>query len=142
MIMKSRLLLLVLTLMVLFHSHDGYVIQPTPTGPTPSTSLVPTPPPHAPMARRGLQQTLSLYQDWHDICNDQDDDDKAKVKVVDASVRQLWQTVTTTVNCGNGYTKTKTKTITATATATVVPGQEPAFKCTDKCWSDYLWCKW
>ncbi|SAM04311.1 hypothetical protein [Absidia glauca] len=124
---------------ILRDNHDGYVIQPTPTGPTPSMSLVPTPPPHAPLARRGLQQTLSLYQDWYDICNDQDDDDKAKVKVVDPSVRQLWQTVTTTVNCGNGYTKTKTKTITATATATVVPGQEPAFKCTDKCWSDYLW---
>ncbi|KAI8343181.1 hypothetical protein BC941DRAFT_410630 [Chlamydoabsidia padenii] len=133
--MKARLLLLVLTMMSLLQGHDSYVIQPTPT------SIAPTPPPQSNLhlARRDLQQTLSLYQDWYSICND--DQDNAKVQIAaDPSLRQLWQTVTTTVNCGNGYTKTKTKTITATATSTVYPGQKPpAFACTGKCWSDYLW---
>ncbi|ORZ10853.1 hypothetical protein BCR42DRAFT_422196 [Absidia repens] len=157
--MKLPLLLTLLVVLLLVYGNQGkgvvdaYVIKPTPTAtqvsPSSSSSIQPTQPPQKRhLAKRELQQTLSLYQDWYSICNNDDQDDggkgkqnAAKVNVADPSIRQLWQTVTTTVNCGNGNVKTKTKTITATATATstVYPGHEPAFRCTDKCWSDYLW---
>ncbi|KAI8088654.1 uncharacterized protein BX664DRAFT_331025 [Halteromyces radiatus] len=140
--MKSCFPMLVLVMMGILIVH-GYVIQPTPTPSTPQKQqqqpqLYPTEAPqHRRLVKRELQQTLELYQDWHDICND--DDSNAKVNVVNPSLQQLWQTITTTVNCGNGYIKTKTTTITATATATVYTGNPAPYQCVDKCWSDYLW---
>ncbi|CAO3627852.1 unnamed protein product [Cunninghamella echinulata] len=165
---SSTLLVSLLLLFILLpiQSIHGYAVRPTATPSPTKTSIipkevivakvkaVPTNAPHPALVKRTLKQTLSLFQDWHSICNEKNDN----IKVVDSGndnnnnpqanvqldipLQQLWKTVTTTVNCGNGHVKTVTKTVTATTTATAtetVDGNEPFFKCTDECWNSYLW---
>lgn len=91
-----------------------------------------------------IQATLSLYQDWASVCNNDNDNQDYQVNTdADASIRKLWQTVTETVYCGNGRVMTVTRTITATAiaTATVYSGSDGQVECDAQCWSDYLWRK-
>ncbi|KAI8072953.1 hypothetical protein BC940DRAFT_292019 [Gongronella butleri] len=142
-----------LVLLMLGLCVQGYVIAPTPTASrtTPSSvargrimdrDIKPTDAPHPQLLRkRTLQQTLSMYDEWHNICDGDNDNNNNQAAVsINPSLNMLWQTVTTTVNCGNGNVKTVTTTITASATATeTVYAGMIHYECTGKCWSDYLW---
>ncbi|CEP07444.1 hypothetical protein [Parasitella parasitica] len=99
---------------------------------------VPTPAPR--FIKRDLEESLILYENWANDCNNKYDNN-AKVAV--SGLNNLWQTVTSTVYCGNGNVKTVTKTVTATkARATSKGSGNSSGKkttCDDKCWSTYLW---
>ncbi|ORX49151.1 hypothetical protein DM01DRAFT_1338340 [Hesseltinella vesiculosa] len=133
---------------------QGYVIAPTgrpsrsePTSlaANPADQAKPTTPPNMNhvLRKRTLQQTLSLYDQWHSICdggNGNNNDIQQADATFNPSINMLWQTVTTTVNCGNGNVKTMTTTVTSVATATETVYSGPVtYECTGQCWSDYLW---
>ncbi|KAI8096905.1 uncharacterized protein BX664DRAFT_346929 [Halteromyces radiatus] len=123
--------------------------MPTQTSPSiQSASIQPVQPTQPPshsqyLVKRdddNIQATLSLYQNWASVCNNDNNNQVAVAISIDPKMQQLWQTVTQTVNCGHGTVKTVTRTITATATATTSgtnPTNTPT--CDQQCWSDYLW---
>jgi hypothetical protein len=95
-------------------------------------------------SKRDVDDTLSMYENWANDCND--DDSNVNI-AVSGGVNNLWQTVTNTVYCGNGNVKTVTKTVTAKATETATAskgvggGKKSKDSCDAKCWSTYLWRK-
>ncbi|KAI8388165.1 uncharacterized protein BYT42DRAFT_642429 [Radiomyces spectabilis] len=129
---------------------QAYVILPTPTVKGNHELQALASPTAAPdsrssnrrLARRQLEENLSLYQNWADVCNNEKGNN-VRIQLDNQDVRQLWQTVTETVYCGHGQVKTVTKTVTAKSTATstvyVDKDKNKKPKCDDKCWSDYLW---
>lgn len=150
--MKFQLCLLLLA--VFTTAIHAIVIQPQPTRTADAGALLrrqqgsPTPAPKR-FIKRDLEESLSLYENWANDCNyNNNNDNNAKVAVSD--LNNLWQTVTSTVYCGNGNVKTVTKTVTATKQTTTTKSsggsggsssgnKKPA--CDDKCWSTYLWRK-
>ncbi|KAI9478134.1 MAG: hypothetical protein EXX96DRAFT_569683 [Benjaminiella poitrasii] len=149
--MKFSLLLSLL--LIAASSIHAIVIQPRPTRTIDNEAILtkrshgtPTVPPYRNLAKRDVEDTLSMYEFWADACNN--NDNYANVAV--SGINNLWQTVTSTVYCGNGHVKTVTKTVTAKTTATVTKkgdgssggsGKNNGSKtsCDDKCWSTYLW---
>lgn len=147
--MKSIIFLTLLICITNVYAATVPLAQPTPTVDLlikrQQETGVPTPAPTNHLIKRDLEDTLSLYENWANDCNN--DDTNANVAI--SGFNNLWQTVTSTVYCGNGYVKTVTKTITATKgtsiTTTVVSGgsgssgnkKQP--QCDAKCWSTYLW---
>lgn len=146
--MKFQLGLLLLVLTAI----HAIVIQPQPTRTADGGAIIrrnqgsPTPAPKR-FIKRDLEESLSLYENWANDCNNNSNDNNAKVAVSD--LNNLWQTVTSTVYCGNGNVKTITKTVTATKQRTTTKSsggsggssgnKKPT--CDDKCWSTYLWRK-
>ncbi|CAO0792512.1 unnamed protein product [Mucor circinelloides] len=144
--MKFQLGLLLLVLTAI----HAIVIQPQPTRTADGGAIIrrnqgsPTPAPKR-FIKRDLEESLSLYENWANDCNNNNNDNNAKVAVSD--LNNLWQTVTSTVYCGNGNVKTITKTVTATKQRTTTKSsggsggssgnKKPT--CDDKCWSTYLW---
>ncbi|GAN01143.1 hypothetical protein MAM1_0005c00574 [Mucor ambiguus] len=144
--------LLCLLLLAVFNAIHAIVIQPQPTRTADGAGALirrhqgsPTPAPKR-FIKRDLEESLSLYENWANDCNyNNNGDNNAKVAVSD--LNNLWQTVTSTVYCGNGNMKTVTKTVTATKQTTTTKssggsGSSSGNKkptCDDKCWSTYLW---
>lgn len=150
--MKLQLLSLLLIVSTAVYA---IVIQPQPARTAAATTTAvtiikrnqgsPTPAPKR-FIKRDLEESLSLYENWANDCNN--NDNHAKVAVSD--LNNLWQTVTSTVYCGNGNVKTITKTVTATRSTTTTKSSGGGGKgnsgnnkpkCDDKCWSNYLWRK-
>lgn len=107
---------------------------------------LPTAIPTAHYIKRDLEDTLSLYENWANDCNDKSKDQDNNAKIAVSDLNNLWQTVTNTVYCGNGKLKTVTKTVTATKSSSTSKGSSgnknngsKDVKCDDKCWSTYLW---
>ena len=145
-----KLHLLLLLLLLASTAVYAIVIQPQPTRTADGGAIIkrnqglPTPAPKR-FAKRDLEESLSLYENWANDCNSNNDNN---VKVAVSDLNNLWQTVTSTVYCGNGNVKTVTKTVTATKSKTTTKssggsGSSSGSKtsCDDKCWSTYLWRK-